>query len=171
MSTSKLPVQPPASGAVLQQPRRTVQKVRSYARARADEGQREKVVSAPNVGRKCPGSQLVETKPKPRKPDVVVGNAVVYMQQCRSARRCQVALAARPPGSPTCTSEPGGQTGGGLFVRCAVIAANGVRCANVPTYVMSHTQESAIETVIHTCQAFMHKPANATNVWMLHQVP
>jgi hypothetical protein len=77
------------------------------------------VVSAPNVGRKCPGSQLVETKSKLQKPDVVVGNAAVYMQQCRSARRSQVALAARPPGSPTSTSEPGGQTGCGYFVRCA----------------------------------------------------
>jgi hypothetical protein len=30
------------------------------------------VVSVPNVGRKCPGSQLVEIKSKPGKPDVVM---------------------------------------------------------------------------------------------------
>jgi hypothetical protein len=29
----------------------------------------------------------------------------------------------------------------------------------------SVTQESAMEAIIHACQAFMHKPANATNVW------
>jgi hypothetical protein len=33
------------------------------------------------------------------------------------------------------------------------------------------TQESVIEAVIHTCQAFMHNVAHTTNVWMLHQVP
>jgi hypothetical protein len=28
-----------------------------------------------------------------------------------------------------------------------------------------------MKAVIHTCQAFMHKPAHVTNVWMLHQAP
>jgi hypothetical protein len=60
------------------------------------------------------GSSL--KKVKPRKPDVVVVNAE-YMQQCCSARRRQVALAARPRGSLTWTSEPGGQTGCGYVAR------------------------------------------------------
>jgi hypothetical protein len=30
------------------------------------------------------------------------------------------------------------------------------------------TKELAMEAVIHTCQAFLHKPAHATNVWMVH---
>jgi hypothetical protein len=30
-------------------------------------------------------------------------------------------------------------------------------------------QESAMEAVIHICQAFMHKPAHVTNIWMLHK--
>jgi hypothetical protein len=38
------------------------------------------------------------------------------------------------------------------------------------SYVMLCTQESAMEAVIHKCQAFMHKPVYATNVRMLHQV-
>jgi hypothetical protein len=41
-----------------------------------------------------------------------------------------------------------------------------VLCCVMLCYV---TQESAMEAVIHTCQAFMQKPAHATNVRMLHQ--
>jgi hypothetical protein len=37
--------------------------------------------------------------------------------------------------------------------------------------VIAVTQDSAMETVIYTCQAFMHKTDRATNGWTLHQVP
>jgi hypothetical protein len=32
------------------------------------------------------------------------------------------------------------------------------------------THASTMQAVIHTCQAFMHKPAHVTNAWMLYSV-
>jgi hypothetical protein len=66
------PAQPPASGAVLQQPRRAVQKQKTLRRP-TQTRVREKEVSVPHVCSKGPGSQLDEIKSKPRKPDGAIG--------------------------------------------------------------------------------------------------
>jgi hypothetical protein len=76
------PAQPLASGAVLQQVAAS-NHVNQYrrklvacglAQARVRERKRDQRAKC----WKCPGSQLVETKSKPRKPDVVVVHAAVY---------------------------------------------------------------------------------------------
>jgi hypothetical protein len=54
-------------------------------------------------------NQLVGTKSRLRKPDVVVGAA--YMQQCRSSMRLPLAQATRPPGSQTWASKPSALVG------------------------------------------------------------
>jgi hypothetical protein len=47
---------------------------------------------------------------------------------------------------------------------CYVMLCYVMLCYVMLCYV---TQESAIEAAIHARQAFMHKPAHATNVWTL----
>jgi hypothetical protein len=56
---------------------------------------------------------------------------------------------------------------------CYVMLCYVMLCYVMLCYVMLCyvTQESAMEAVVHKCQAFMHKPAHVTNVCLLHQVP